>query len=229
MKLTPRLKAIADAVCYRTVSDVGTDHGKIPVYLALNNKADKVIASDINKGPVGACQKNVNYYKAGNIVECRLGSGLSVLNIGEAESIIIAGMGGELISNILNAHKNIAYSAKEIILQPMNGIDKLRKYLYENSFLITDEILVREDRRIYTIIKVCKGEMILGDETDLEISPILEKKGGELFESFVLKMQDKTSKILKGMSGSQNEDTERYNYYKKLAERLNKYDFKKYS
>lgn len=229
MKLTPRLKAIADFVNYRTVSDVGTDHGKIPVYLALNNKADRIIASDINQGPIGACQKNVNYYNTGDIIECRLGGGLSVLDVGEAESIIIAGMGGELILNILNAHKSIAYSAKELILQPMNGIEKLRKYLYENSFLIIDEILVSEDRRIYTIIKVCKGEMSLGDETNLEISPILEKKGGELFKSFVLKMQEKTSKILKGMSNSQIEDAERYNYYRKLAERLNKYDFKKRS
>ncbi len=225
LKLTPRLKAIADAVSYRLVSDVGTDHGKIPVYLVLNNKADKVIASDINEGPVNSCRKNVKLYKTEDKVVCRLGGGLSVLKEGEAESVIIAGMGGELISNILDAHKNIAYSAKEIILQPMNGIDKLRKYLYENSFLIKDEILVREDRRIYTIIKVAKGEMSLKDETDLDISPVLEEKGGEIFESFILKMKEKTSKVLQGISESKTEDTGKYSYYKKLAERLEKYEF----
>ena len=225
MKLTPRLKAIADLVSCRNVCDVGTDHGKIPVYLALNNKADKIIASDINEGPVSACQKNVNLYNVGNIVECRLGGGLSVLKDGEVESIIIAGMGGELISNILNAHKNIAYSAKEIILQPMNGIDKLRKYLYENSFLITDELLVREDRRIYIVIKICKGEMLLHDETDLDISPIAEKKGGEIFKSFVIQERKKVKKILGGISNGKTEDVKRLNYYKKLAERLENYDF----
>ena len=226
MKLTPRLKAIADAVSFRKVSDVGTDHGKIPVYLALNNKADIIIASDINKGPVNSCLRNVKLFDVGDKVLCRLGGGLSVLSEREVESIIIAGMGGELISNILNDNKNIAYSAEEIIMQPMNGIDKLRKYLYENDFLIIDEFLAREDRRIYTIIKAKKGKMELNDETDLDISPILEEKGGELFDSFILKMKEKTDKVLKGILISKGEDTEKYKYYKKLAERLEKYEIK---
>lgn len=226
MKLTPRLKVIADAVSFKNVSDVGTDHGKIPVYLALNNKADKIIASDINKGPVNSCRRNVKLYNVEDKVFCRLGGGLSILYEGEVDSIIIAGMGGELISKILSSHINVAYSAKEIIMQPMNGIDKLRKYLYENDFLIIDEFLVREDRRIYTIIKARKGKMMLKDQTDLDISPILEEKGGELFYSFVFNLKQKTSKILKGISDSVTEDTEKLNYYKKLAERLEKYEIK---
>ncbi len=229
MKLTPRLKTIADAVTYRKVSDVGTDHGKIPVYLALNDKADMIIASDINKGPVNACLKNVKLFNVEDKVSCRLGAGLSVLSEGEVDSIVVAGMGGELISNILNDNVSVAYSAKEIIIQPMNGIDKLRRYLYENGFMITDEFLAREDRRIYTIIKAKKGKMELKDETDLDVSPFLEEKGGELFDSFVSKMKEKTTKVLKGISKSQNEDSEKYKYYKKLAERLEKYETKRNS
>lgn len=226
MNLSPRLKAVACMVRGKTVSDIGTDHGKIPIYLIKNFLAEKVIASDINDGPVNSCRKNVALYGVSDKVECRKGSGLSVLTNGEAETIIIAGMGGELITNIIDAHKEIAQNAIEIILQPMNGIDKLRKYLYDNGFLIVDETLAKEENRIYTIIKIKTGKMILNDETDLIISPVLESKGGELFKAFIKKEKQKTEKILKGLSLGKEEDGERKKYLEKILKRINDYEVK---
>lgn len=226
MILSPRLKKVADMVKYRTVADIGTDHGKIPVYLIKNKIADKVIASDINEGPVNSCKKNVKLHGVADFVTCRKGSGMTVLKENEADTVIIAGMGGELISNILNESKNLAESTKEFILQPMNGIDKLRRYLYENEFLITDEDLAREDRRIYTVIKARKGKMTLDDITDLVISPILEKKGGELFFEFIKKEKSKAEKIINGLTCGKEEDREKLEYMRKILKRTDKYEIK---
>ena len=144
MVLTPRLQTIANLVTKEKVADIGTDHGKIPVYLALNKKAKYIVASDVNQGPVDACKKNVELYGVGKSLECRKGNGLTVLKRGEVESIIIAGMGGELICNILRDSEEIAHCAKELILQPMNGIEKVRKFLYENGFKIMEEKLIEK-------------------------------------------------------------------------------------
>lgn len=156
MKLGKRLSEISKLVSYRRIADIGTDHGKIPISLILNNKADFVIASDINQGPVDACERNIK--KFGNLnISVRKGAGLSTVAPGECESIIIAGMGGDLICNILSNDIKTARDAKELILQPMTGAETVRYFLWKNNFLITEEKLVSEDEKVYVIIKTVTG------------------------------------------------------------------------
>ncbi len=154
MKLTPRLKTIADMVEYRKAADIGTDHGKIPVYLIKNNICDQVIACDINEGPVSACRKNVKKYSFEERIKTRLCDGIRGIEINECDSVIIAGMGGELISKIIDDSFEKSIKFKEIIIQPMSGIDKLRCYLAEKGFKIIDEKIIIEKDKVYNIIKI---------------------------------------------------------------------------
>lgn len=153
MKLTERLLKIAELVSKgKRVADIGTDHGYIPVYLLNKSKIDYAILADVNKGPLENARKEVRSNRLEEKVDLRLGSGLEVLEPNEVDEIIVAGMGGILISELLESRKDVAHSVEKLILQPMQAQAELRKYLYNNGYEILDEVLVKEDFRIYEII-----------------------------------------------------------------------------
>ncbi|MFI3210668.1 MAG: class I SAM-dependent methyltransferase [Peptostreptococcaceae bacterium] len=152
MKLTDRLLKIASLVTEKTVADIGTDHGYIPIHLLNENKVDFAILADINKGPLMNAKGEVDRNNLGEKVDLRLGSGLEVLEKGEVSEVIIAGMGGSLISKLLENKLEVSQSINKLILQPMQSQETLRKYLLNNGFEILDEVLVKEDFRVYEII-----------------------------------------------------------------------------
>ena len=152
--LTPRLELIKNQVQGSFIADIGTDHGFVPIELIKSGKCKGAIATDINIGPAEIAKANIK--KEGLSIEVRVGGGLSVLENGEAEEIIIAGMGGKLISDIIAANIDIAKSAR-LILQPMNAQYELRKFLTENNFYVEHEDLALEGFKVYNVI-ICKAE-----------------------------------------------------------------------
>jgi tRNA (adenine22-N1)-methyltransferase len=109
--LTPRLQQIADRIqpC-ACVADIGTDHAYLPVFLCMTQKAEKAIASDIRKGPLARAEATILRYGMQNRVETRLGGGADTLQVGEADCIVIAGMGGLMIAEILKENPAIVMS-----------------------------------------------------------------------------------------------------------------------
>jgi len=195
-----------------TAADIGTDHGYVAEMLLNDNTAKKIIATDLNKGPLN---RAIEYLTSKNLSEqCdfRLGSGLKVLNENEADSIIIAGMGGDLIADILNTSKNISQSTKELILQPMTAIDKLRRYLYGNGFIIIDENIVKEYHHYYFIIKAVPGNHEMEDEIYYEISKHLLEKKDVIMLEYINKQISTNNTIIhnleKQMNDSYNEKIE---------------------
>lgn len=200
MKLSPRLQAIADSIKSCTIlADIGTDHAYIPIYLALEGCIDHAIAADINKGPLEIAQKGIQQYRLDDKIETRLGSGLTVLKPHEAEAIVIAGMGGMLIAEIIEASKDVAMSAKDLVLQPMQDSGKLRKYLLEQGFEIIDEELAKEDRKIYEILWVKYTGHSKIVESFIEIGPkVIEKKHPlaiELIDKKIKELKDVLEKL----------------------------------
>lgn len=187
MKLTNRLLEIANLITSRKIADIGTDHGYIPTYLLENNKIDFAILSDVNKGPLENSRKEIRNKKLENKVNLRLGSGIDILEPFEVDEIIIAGMGGILISNIIENKKEVAKSAKKLILQPMQAQFELRKYLLNNNFEIIDEVLVKEDFRIYEIIvaKYTEHKKEIVDEIHYEVGEKLIEKKDVLLNEFI--------------------------------------------
>jgi tRNA (adenine22-N1)-methyltransferase len=176
--LTPRLKIIADSIQgFDTVADIGSDHAYLPIYLVKNGHVKRAIATDINKGPVETAKKRLKGHNAEDAVSVRRGYGLEPILPGEAEVIVIAGMGGILISDILDKDIQTVSSAKLLILQPMRDSDRVRKWLLQHGCEIIDEELVKEQDKIYEVIwakpggevKAPEGLMLMGDR-------IIEKK-----------------------------------------------------
>ena len=151
--ITPRLKCIIDHTKGNRIADIGTDHAYIPIYLVENDLAEYVIAGYVRQGPVDIAKANVEKHKLSDKIEVRLGSGLSVIEKGEVDTVIIAGMGGQLISEILSTDIEKARECN-LVLQPMNAQYELRKYLISNGFSITDEDIAIEGFKVYNIMNV---------------------------------------------------------------------------
>lgn len=200
MELSKRLQFIADHIdrC-KTIIDVGTDHGYIPIYSVKNNLCEKAIASDINKDPVKKAQMNAALEGVKSSVEVRLGGGLEVINIGEAEAVVIAGMGGNLIRDILEKDIEKTASFKYLILQPAQNPEVLREYLYNNGYEIMEEDLCLDEGIYYELFKVKKSnkaEKVSLDPIYYEISPRLLKDKNKLMFSYLESKEEKYSKIL---------------------------------
>lgn len=159
MILSERLQHVSNLIpkC-RFLADIGTDHGYIPIYAVLNGICEYAAASDIKKGPVMVAQTNISKYGLENRISTRIGSGLSSLSVNEADVIVIAGLGGNIISDILKNDIQTAYSAKCLILQPVQYYEVLRKNLIEFGFEIVDEDIVKENGKFYFILKIVKNQ-----------------------------------------------------------------------
>jgi len=221
MKLTPRLLEIAKMVDKDSiVADIGTDHGYVPVYLIENKISKKVIACDINKAPLQSAIDYINNKKLQNKIDTRLGNGLSPLNKGEVNTVIIAGMGGILIQNILEENKDIAREIDRFILQPMVASIELRKYLYNNNYKIIDEKLAREDNRYYEIIVAEKGQEKITDEIYYEIGKKLIENKDPLLKPFLEKKINKNKIILKNIEKNSSKENLKYNQIKNRLSKL---------
>lgn len=210
MELKGRLLMIASFVpkC-SCLCDVGTDHAYIPVYLVQKGICDKALAMDINEGPIEAANENIRHFGLINKIETRLGSGLEPLNSGEADVVVIAGMGGILIKDILEASLEKAKLVKTIILQPMNAIEVLREWLYENGFEITDEALINEEAKIYNALSVkWTGAKADYEVIDCYIGKHLVEKGGSLFENFIKRKINQANRVIEGLKKSSELDRE---------------------
>ncbi len=144
-KITPRLGMAASLVpkCDKA-ADIGTDHGYLPIYLVQKGICRCAIAADINEGPLAAAKKNIAISGLSGKIETVLSDGLK--NIDYADCVIAAGMGGDLITEILKGKKP---EMKRFVLQPQRSFDKVRYYLSENGFEIKREAAVSEGRRMY--------------------------------------------------------------------------------
>lgn len=134
------------------LADVGTDHAHLPIDLALREKIKSAVASDVRPGPLQAAEKNVARYGVSGLVSLRLSDGLDRILPGEADDIVIAGMGGELIMKIIGRACWLKDTEKHLILQPMTSEAELRVFLAQEGFSILREEAVLEGNHVYTVI-----------------------------------------------------------------------------
>ena len=161
MELSPRLRLLADWVRPGSkVADVGTDHAYLPVWLVLHGRVSSAIASDLRKGPIQRARENCRRHGTDG-VDCRLCDGLSGIEPEEADTVIIAGMGGENIAAILAADPWTKDGAHTLLLQPMSRDAALRRILAENGYVILREALTCERGSYLPVMEVTAGEMKL--------------------------------------------------------------------
>jgi tRNA (adenine22-N1)-methyltransferase len=161
LKLTPRLQLLADWVPPGArLADVGTDHAYLPVWLRLHGRVVSAIACDLREGPLARARETGRTWGADGI-DYRLGNGLAMVSPEEADTIVIAGMGGENIAAILARASWTAGGRHTLLLQPQTRAETLRAFLAENGYAIRREALVEDRGVLYPVMEARGGEMSL--------------------------------------------------------------------
>lgn len=199
------MKAVAAMVTSGGIlADIGTDHAYVPIALVQRQKITGAIAMDINEGPLARAQEHIRAAQLENYIQTRLSDGVEALLPGEADSVLIAGMGGELILHILTEGEAVCASAQELILQPQSEIHKVREYLRQHNYKIEDEDMVCEDGKYYPMMRAVKTENDetwnrLNDETiavcDI-YGPLLLRNGNPVLRRFLVRQHGQLTRIL---------------------------------
>ncbi len=215
--LTPRLRMIASLVpkC-KSLCDIGTDHAYVAIYLAKKGIADKIIAADIKKGPLAQADNNIALFEVSDKIETRLSNGFEKISDGEVECAIIAGMGGETIAEILENEKGCKY----FVLQMQTAHKHLREYLSSHGYVICDEAVCKEERKMYTAMLVMRGEGQNLSEVEKEIGPVLIKKKEPLFFDYVRYRLYEINTVLENMKDSTSEKKSYFLHLKDEYEKL---------
>lgn len=151
--LSPRLRQLAAWIRRGSkVLDVGTDHALLPMYLVQSGSVESAIAGDVVEGPYQTARRNVKMARLESTVDVRFGNGLSVVAPGEVDTVVIAGMGGGTIAEILDEGRDVLACVEYLLLQPMNAAGRLREALQKLGFVIVDEQMVEESGRVYQLI-----------------------------------------------------------------------------
>ena len=185
LELSPRLLALARQVPEGAkLADIGTDHAYLPVWLIRQGIISEAIAADLREGPLArgmevACQWGV----PGERISFRCCDGLAGLSPHEADTIVIAGMGGETIAHIITKTPWTQNPGLLYLLQPMSSVPELRQFLSEAGFSIEEEILAAEEDKLYVIFRVrpgstevyTLGEQWLGRQSRGQVSPLRQQ------------------------------------------------------
>lgn len=153
LKLTNRLQLVADCVnSCDCMADIGTDHAYLPVWCLQNGKAKSALAADINPKPLSNAKKTVEEYELNDKITLRLSDGLKNISPDEAQEIVVAGMGGNQIADMIIGTPWLRDENKHLILQPMTHFEDVRRALCENGFVIESEQTTAEGERLYLVV-----------------------------------------------------------------------------
>ena len=171
MRLSERLERVVSFVrpC-ASAADIGTDHALVPVELVRRGIVKKALAMDVRPGPLSRAKEQISRAGLSDQIEPRLSDGLAALKPQEAETVIIAGMGGELIIRILTEGRHMWDSVAQWVLSPHSEVFKVRGWLLENGFSIEKEGMVCEDGKYYVLmdVKRAEAEIEAGEGTGAE-------------------------------------------------------------
>ncbi len=181
MKLTKRLQAIYDMVPMGVAADIGSDHGKLIIALFEGGIISKGYAVENKKGPYTRLCENIANSGAKDGVIPMLSDGISDLPT-DVDTVIIAGMGGFNIIEILKAHPEKLKYVKTIIVAAHNAVPEMRKQICNMGYVIADEDIVSDARKYYEIIKFIAGECAYLDEPDYEFGPVLRNEKSLTFK-----------------------------------------------
>lgn len=207
IKLSKRLSAVAALVSDGSyLADIGTDHGYIPIYLTNKGTVCHAIAMDINKGPLLRAQEHIKNAGLNDYIETRLSDGLKGLTEGEADSIVIAGMGGALMIRILSEASALWSSLAEVILQPQSEIEEVRRYLTSHGFRIEQEDMVEEDGKYYPMMRCVPGRQDdIGKMTRAayRYGALLLKEAHPVLKKFLQKEEAQLAAILDSLNAQE--------------------------
>lgn len=181
IRLSKRLKIIHDMVPNSVVADIGSDHGKLMIALVQSGKVKKGFAVENKEGPFERLRSNLIRYHVNDMITPLFSDGIKDITR-DVSTIVIAGMGGQTIVNILKAHPEKLISVQTIIIDAHTAVPFVRREICQMGFAIADEKIVKEDDIFYEVIKFIKAEKAIISDEDLEFGPILRQEKSATFK-----------------------------------------------
>ncbi len=212
MKLSDRLERIAAKAAEVTegyVADVGTDHGFVPIRLMEIGNVKHVVAMDVRKGPLSRATEHVREYQMEDQIETRLSDGLKELKAGEADTVIIAGMGGELMLSILRDGAHMQDSVKHYVLSPQSELSAFRHGLEELGLSIAEEQMLMDEGKYYVILNVTPGTMHYEREYEYRYGADLIRKQNPVLKEFLERELAQGEELLAHLSRMETEGAQK--------------------
>jgi len=212
IRLSPRLQMVADfvspCVC---AADIGTDHGYLAVYLLRKGICPFVTAADLREQPLQKARENAARFGVSENMQFFLSDGLQSIPPGAADTIIMAGMGGDLMVRILEAAPWVCDARYTLILQPQSAGQALRQYLAEHGFAIEREALAKDGHFFYTVLRAKKGSMPPLSPGQQYASPQLLREGGPLLGPYLARIEAALAGTVQGLQKA--DEPEKLCYY----------------
>lgn len=184
-KLSKRLECVASYIHKgMRIADIGSDHAYLPCYAVKYGIASTAIAGEVAAGPYDSAMRQVRLAELTEFIDVRKGNGLAVIEAGEVDCVVIAGMGGALITEILEQGKEKLSETSRLILQPNLAADQIRKWLIQHNWELTAEQLIEEDGKIYEILVADQGDPHRPYEElhkEILLGPFLMREKNEVF------------------------------------------------
>lgn len=204
------------------VADIGCDHAYTSIYLVQNKIADYCIAMDIKEGPLARAKENIKKYECEDKIEVRLSDGLTGLRAGEADIVLISGMGGLLICEILKKAGGLLTEIKELIVQPQSEQGLVREYLHQLMFEIKEETMLQEDGKFYVSIHAIRNseKILYSKKIDYLFGKVLLDKKDSCLLEYLQNRQKKYRQILSVMEhlGKTEENEDYYRIKETLSD-----------
>lgn len=186
MNLSIRLQTIADFVpAGGTMADVGTDHGHLPIWLVQSGKIESAIAMDVREGPLSRAAQAVHSCGLEKQIQLRLADGLTALLPGEAQTVVIAGMGGALIRKILEEGRHMWDSVEHWILSPQSEQADFRHWLEMQGFCILKEEMICDAGKYYVVMDVMRGSMHYDEEYEYTYGKLLIDQKSKILQQYL--------------------------------------------
>ena len=227
MEISQRLRIVGDFVTQKRVADIGTDHAYVPIYLHKKGNIEKVIACDINEKPLQKAQQNIKLHHAENKIITRLGNGLQPLQPYEVDSIVISGMGGMLMIELMEQSQYVIKTVKELILCPHLDVTAVRKYLHNIGYSIVDEKMIQEYGNFYTILRAIQGQQKYDKEIEYIFGKVLLEKRDTVLKEYIISEKIRIKKIEQHLYDKQTEQSKKrlqqIEEYKRIIEEAEKW------
>lgn len=216
IELSKRMQSVADMIqpC-DAVGDIGCDHAFVSIYLVEQRRAKRVIASDVRRGPIAIAKRNIEAMNLSDQIEIRMGDGLDTIVPGEVNAVVLAGMGGMLMIDILERGEEVVTRCDQLVLQPQSDIEKVRRYLAEKGYHLADEQMLIDAGKYYNLLDVRVHEMVQKDEYDCSkladdwcymYGGSLLRKKDPVLRSWLVKRRDTTVGLINSLSGKNTEN-----------------------
>lgn len=204
-----------------TVADVGTDHGYLGIYLLRAGRCKHVIAADLREKPLSSARANATEYHVSDQMSFVLSDGLHNIDEHQFDTLVLAGMGGDLIANILADAPWLDGGPYTLILQPQSASNDLRRWLGERGWAIRRERLVRDGRFLYAVMVVRPGQGRALSPGEQYVSPALRREGDLLYPDYLARIRRALELTVSGITQSTDpSDQARAAYYQAALEEI---------